>query len=82
MGGILWWSSGYHLGSIPGWGIKIPQATQHGQKKKKKRLLTVKLVGSRWILGQLPMLNHKTEGSDDIEVDVEEMAWLWSGSRW
>ena len=51
-------------------------------KKKKKRLLTVKLVGSRWILGQLPMLNHKTEGSDDIEVDVEEMAWLWSGSRW
>ena len=42
----------------------------------------VKPVGSSWIFGQLPMLNHKTEGSDDIEVDVEEMAWVWSGSRW
>ena len=51
-------------------------------KKKKKRLLMVKPVGSSCIFGQLPMLNHKTEGSDDIEVDVEEMAWVWSGSRW
>ena len=24
-------------GSIPGWGIKIPQATYFGQKKKKKK---------------------------------------------
>ena len=31
--GVLWLSSG--LGSVPGWGIKIPQATLHGQKKKK-----------------------------------------------
>ena len=25
------------LGSIPGWGTKIPEAAQNGQKKKKKR---------------------------------------------
>ena len=24
-------------GSIPGWGTKIPQAEQYGQKKKKKK---------------------------------------------
>ena len=24
-------------GSIPGWGMKIPQATRHSQKKKKKK---------------------------------------------
>ena len=30
--GVLWLSSG--LGSVPGWGIKIPQATLHAQKKK------------------------------------------------
>ena len=24
-------------GSIPGWGTKIPHATQHGKKKKKER---------------------------------------------
>lgn len=40
----------------------------HSMAKKKKDFSYVKLVGSRWILGQLPMLNHKTEGSDDIEV--------------
>ena len=27
------------LGSIPGWGNKIPQAAQHGQKRKKENLL-------------------------------------------
>ena len=26
-------------GLIPGWGTKIPQATQHGQKKKKEKLM-------------------------------------------
>ena len=25
------------LGSIPGWGTKIPQAMWHGRKKKKKK---------------------------------------------
>ena len=29
-------------GSIPGWGIKIPQATYFGQKKKNKRWKTRK----------------------------------------
>ena len=42
----------------------------------------VKPVGSSWILRQLPMLNHRAEGSGDIEVDAEETAWVWSGSRW
>ena len=28
------------LSSIPGQGTKIPQATQHGQKKKKKKVST------------------------------------------
>ena len=26
------------MGSIPGWGTKIPQAAQRGQKKKKKKI--------------------------------------------
>ena len=62
--------------------LKSHKPHSMAKKKKKKRLLMVKPVGSSWIFGQLPMLNHKTEGSDDIEVDVEEMAWVWSGSRW
>ena len=61
---------------------EIKSHKPHSTAGKKKRLLMVKPVGSSWILCQLPMLNHKTEGSDDIEVDVEETAWVWSGSRW
>ena len=30
------------MGSIPGWGMKIPQTMWHGQKKKKKRTLIAK----------------------------------------
>ena len=39
-GGLVVRSLGFHRhgpGSIPGWGTEIPQATQHGQKKKKRR---------------------------------------------
>ena len=36
--GVLWLSSG--LGSVPGWGIKIPQATLHAQKKKDLSFIT------------------------------------------
>ena len=29
------------MGSISGWGPKVPHTTQHGQKKKKENLLRV-----------------------------------------
>ena len=31
------------LGSIPGWGTKIPQAVQNGQKKKNKQAMIIVL---------------------------------------
>ena len=42
---------GYHastvddVGSIPGWGVKIPPATQCSQKKKKKKARQSLLIG-------------------------------------
>ena len=47
--GIPWQSNGYNSalplprspGSIPSWGIKIPQAMRHGQKKK----ISVNVIG-------------------------------------
>ena len=32
------------MGSVPGWGTKIPQAVRHGKKKKKKELLPSRRV--------------------------------------
>ena len=41
------------LGSIPGWGTKIPQAKRHGQKKRKENghygeVAVEKATGSFW----------------------------------
>ena len=47
------------LGSIPGWGTKIPQATQRGQKKKKIHEQLRNLVKCfRGICQDTPKVNH------------------------
>ena len=49
------------MGSIPGWGTKIPQATWCSQKKRKRKVLTERvgeppwlqeMVGQRWTVWQ------------------------------
>ena len=45
------------LGSIPGWGTKIPQAMWHGRKKKKKK--DINLIQSQHTQWEKILANHR-----------------------
>ena len=66
-GGLVVRILGFHcrgLGSVPGWGTEIPQATQHSQKKKRKK--KVLSIFTKYLAGILigivpnPFINLRT----------------------
>ena len=46
-----WHSHGWGLGSVPGWGTEILQASQHGHERKKKKKKEKKITTMESVFG-------------------------------
>ena len=67
------------MGSIPGWGIKISHAVQHGQKKKKelKEKYIVRLVFTTFFYLQCVICNFVMLQNHTVFVKIWEYKYLY-----